>query len=306
MASDIYAWLSIHDPEGFNPVNNKTWRELCLLNFGDAVFHGGQSAGFVGFLSNNYPTSETKVIGWMQLFGDRAAGYLSNNQVSVTFKVDMSLETVSAEGVHLVGDFQGWNPATTPMTTTGNGIYTAEVSLEAGSYHTYKFVNGNTLECAEIVSPECGVDDGFGNYKRFINVPVNNHEPGSVCFNHCSGCFVQHQITIPPGWNSLSSYVMPIETDIETLLSSIFPELITLQTMTDVYFPAGGINTIVNWESQSAYKIKVDEEVTLTVIGLPEENKTLNLAEGWKMIPVISDQPLEVAGLFGGIATMWL
>ena len=197
MASDIYAWLSVHDPEGFNPVNNKTWRELCLLNFGDAVYHGAQGSGFVGFLTNYYPTSETKVIGWMQLFGDRAAGYLSNNQVS---------------------------------------------------------------------------------------------------------CFVQHQITIPPGWNSLSSYVMPTETDIEALLSGIFPELVTLQTMTDVYFPAGGINTIVNWESQSAYKIKVDEEVTLTIAGLLEQNKTITLAEGWNLIPVISDQPVEVTSLFSGVA----
>jgi len=73
--------------------------------------------------------------------------------------------------------------------------------------------------------------------------------------------------------------------------------------MTGIYFPAGGVNTIVNWESQSAYKIKVDEEVTLTIAGIPEQNKTLNLAEGWNLIPLISDQPVEVAGLFGGIAS---
>lgn len=46
----------------------------------------------------------------------------------------------------------------------------------------------------------------------------------------------------------------------------------------------------------------MDEEVTLTIAGLPEQNKMLNLAEGWNLIPVISDQPLEVEGLFGGIA----
>jgi hypothetical protein len=46
----------------------------------------------------------------------------------------------------------------------------------------------------------------------------------------------------------------------------------------------------------------VNEAVTLTIAGVPEQNKTITLAQGWNLIPVISDQPVEVAGLFGGIA----
>ena len=33
----------------------------------------------------------------------------------VTFRVDMSNETVSASGVHLAGNVQGWDPAATMM-----------------------------------------------------------------------------------------------------------------------------------------------------------------------------------------------
>jgi len=219
--------------------------------------------------------------------------------VSVTFQVDMRIETVSDEGVHLVGDFQGWDPATTLMTSTGDGIYSVEVILEAGSYQTYKFINGNTFDGVETVPQECGVDDGFGGYKRFLDVPTENLVLDAVCFGQCQGCTTQQDIALSAGWNSLSSYVMPSETDIEVLLSDIFPELVVLQTMTEIYYPAGGINTIVNWESQSAYKIKVEEDVTLTIAGLPEQNKTLQLVEGWNLIPVISEEPVEVIALFG-------
>ena len=221
--------------------------------------------------------------------------------VAITFQVDMRLQEVSANGVHLVGDFQGWNPEGTPMLAGDDGIYSAEVVLEAGTYQTYKFINGNTFDGVEIVPQECGVDDGFGGFKRFLDVPLANTVLEAVCFGQCSGCAVQHNIVIQEGWQSLSSYVMPAETDIEALLSDIYPELVVLQTMSGIYFPAGGLNTIGTWEPQSAYKIKVSQEVTLTIVGLPEQNKTLQLAEGWNLIPVISENPVDVLSLFGSL-----
>lgn len=221
--------------------------------------------------------------------------------VTVTFQVDMRLQEVSPDGVHLVGDFQAWNPAGTPMVASENGIYSAEVVLEAGSFQTYKFINGNTFDGVEAVPLECGVDDGFGGYKRFLDVPQINTVLEAVCFGQCSGCAVQHDIVIPAGWNSLSSYVMPSENDIEVLLSDIYPELVVLQTISGIYFPAGGLNTIGTWEPQSAYKIKVAQEVTLTIAGLPEHNKTLQLVEGWNLIPVISENPVDVLSLFGSL-----
>ena len=37
-------------------------------------------------------------------------------QSAITFQVDMSNEVVAAEGVHLAGNFQGWDPAATVLT----------------------------------------------------------------------------------------------------------------------------------------------------------------------------------------------
>lgn len=224
--------------------------------------------------------------------------------VAITFQVDMSLQNVSPDGVHLVGDFQNWDPQATPMTFVGDGVYSVEVILPAGTYQTYRYINGNSYETgiAENVSAECGVDDGFGGLKRFFDVPLEPETLGVVCFGYCGICPLQHVITLPAGWSGLSSYLMPENTDIEAMLSEILPELIIIQTMTEFYYPAGGTNTIVNWESQSAYQIKLSEDVTLTITGQTEQNKTLQLNEGWNLISVISDVPVSVAGLFADVA----
>ncbi len=145
------------------------------------------------------------------------------------------------------------------------------------------------------------MDDGFGGYNRSLDVPVENTMLEVVCFGGCSSCTQQHAISIPAGWSGLSSWVMPDETDIVALLNEIYPELVILQTMDEMYYPSEGVNTIGTWESQSAYKIKVSEDVTLNITGLPEQNKSVQLSQGWNLVPVISENPVDVVQLFAAI-----
>ena len=222
--------------------------------------------------------------------------------VSIMFQVDMALEEVSPDGVHLVGDFQGWDAAATPMADAGTGIYSIWMLLPAGSYQTYKFINGNTFDGQETVPEECGVDDGFGGFNRFLDVPLENTMLDAVCFSACTSCTQEHNIYVPAGWSGLSSWVMPGETDIVALLNDIYPELVILQTMDAMYYPSEEINTIGTWENHSAYKIKVTQDVTLTITGLPEQNKTVQLNQGWNLITVVSENPVDVVSLFSGVS----
>jgi hypothetical protein len=225
--------------------------------------------------------------------------------VEITFNVDMSQQEVSPEGVHLVGDFQFWNPQATPMTHIGDDVYSVAVMLPAGSFQTYRYINGNSYEAPSIVEnvpEECGIDDGFGGLKRFMDVPPEPTALDIVCFGYCGACPEQLVITLPAGWSGLSSYLMPENTDMEAVLSEILPELVIIQSMTAFYFPAAGINTIGAWEAQSAYQIKLSEEVTLTITGAPEPNKTLQLQQGWNLIPVIADEPVTVTELFANVS----
>ena len=80
------------------------------------------------------------------LVGLAMTGTIMAQTVLVTLSVDMSNQDVAAEGVHVAGDFQGWDPAGTTALTDDDmdGIY--EVTLELSdslSSIQYKFLNGN-------------------------------------------------------------------------------------------------------------------------------------------------------------------
>ena len=102
---------------------------------------------------------------------------LQAQTVQVTFRVDLSDETVSSSGVHVAGDFQNWSPNTTALTDDdGDGIYEVTVGVNGGATVNYKFVNGNDWgqnECGDGTSGcgDCGVDDGFNGHNRQYVIP---------------------------------------------------------------------------------------------------------------------------------------
>ncbi|MCD4734768.1 MAG: hypothetical protein K8R53_01870, partial [Bacteroidales bacterium] len=109
----------------------------------------------------------------------------------ITFRVDMSNETVNPLGVHIAGSFQGWDPAGSPMTDIGNDIYELTFTLQEGAYHEYKFVNGNDWGMEETVPAYCN-----NNSNRYITVPGTDSTLMSVCYGSCNICNPpQHDIT---------------------------------------------------------------------------------------------------------------
>lgn len=115
-------------------------------------------------------------------------------QVNVTFKVDMSTETVSADGVHIVGSINGWNTSATPLTREGNtDIYSATIQLNTG-WQEYKFLNGNTWGTEESVGYPCAASNG--NRFVFINDSGNDVTLVAVPFNNCNAENTGFQVTL--------------------------------------------------------------------------------------------------------------
>lgn len=107
----------------------------------------------------------------------------------VTFKVDMSLQTVSANGVHLAGAFgvagyDEWNPGGIEMLDgDADGIYEVTLNLPNGSY-AYKYVNGNAWPPAgddESIPAECAV-----NGNRSITIDSPDAQTFQNCYDQCS------------------------------------------------------------------------------------------------------------------------
>ena len=140
-----------------------------------------------------------------------ATGVAPPPQIEVTFRIDMSKETVHANGVHIAGNFQGWNPGTTMMTDMdGNDVYEVRVKVDPNGSLLYKFINGNDWPFQEpndaLVA--CGVDDSFGGYNRLAEVGTTDTTLLDVCFASCDTCDSSTSITDESGnaanWNVLS------------------------------------------------------------------------------------------------------
>jgi hypothetical protein len=112
---------------------------------------------------------------------------------AIRFRVNMSLVTaVSTNGVHVAGDFQGWDPSKSRMLNyAGNGAFTGNVYEHIGYAATgatggateYKFVNDNAWGGAENVPSSCAVSSNR-TFGAFTNDSVLNR----VCFSSCDDC----------------------------------------------------------------------------------------------------------------------
>jgi hypothetical protein len=110
--------------------------------------------------------------------------------VDVTLKVNMAWEVannaISANGVHVAGDFQGWSPSTTPMTDANNdGIYEVTFTVPANSSIQYKFINGNAWGQDEPVPSACAVT---GTTNRGATFAYGDSTMSPVCFGKCTDC----------------------------------------------------------------------------------------------------------------------
>lgn len=92
--------------------------------------------------------------------------------VTETVYVEFSLEAPGASRVELVGDFNEWAPTISLEDLDGDGVWTANVRLQAG-VHEYMFV----LDGSDWVtdpSAELTVADGFGQENAVLAIPAVN------------------------------------------------------------------------------------------------------------------------------------
>ena len=108
-------------------------------------------------------------------------------EINVTFNFDVSDQEVSANGVHVVGTFNGWDPSAWMMTDDNqDGIYSYTAQLSPFTHYEYKFVNGNSWEEPhdQSVPGECSGNDG----NRVLYTLTSDILLDPVCMNACVPC----------------------------------------------------------------------------------------------------------------------
>lgn len=155
---------------------------------------------------------------------------------SVTFQVDMNAiidaELLSPNGVHIMADFNGFDPAASPMTDAdADGIYEfTATGIETGSVVQFRYVNGNTLGADEnAITADCGIDNaGTGVFNRFWNVQTTDETTTPWCFNECLDGACTEIISVDEVAFETGLSVYPNPTSGNTAVYYNFPEALDL------------------------------------------------------------------------------
>jgi len=158
----------------------------------------------------------------------------------------------------------------------------------AGNNFIFKFmVSGSLFEEIEHNYPYAGYDENFTPLGTAI-VGLSYTEQSSV-----------QNLNLTEGWNSFSLNLIPNESAFSEIFGQISGQLIILQNLYGVYFPSGSLNTLGQWDSQTGYFIKVNTNAAIDIAGVAIADKTINLLEGWNLLPVLSSNPVGLEDLFG-------
>ena len=107
---------------------------------------------------------------------------LQAQTINVTLKVDMTGLTVSADSVHVVGSFNGWNPAATVMVDEGSNIHSCVITVKPGDDVEYKFMNGKSWGKEESAPGTCTAGN---SHNRIFTAPLTDITIPTVTFNGC-------------------------------------------------------------------------------------------------------------------------
>ena len=107
---------------------------------------------------------------------------------------------------------------------------------------------------------------------------------------------------LAPGWNSISTYLVPGNPAISVICDPIMSNLVIIKNLSGSYYPEGGIYSLENWSRPSGYMIRVTDSCGFSVTGSMDSDRSVTLAEGWNLISVLSDCDVMTEAAFGGIS----
>lgn len=117
--------------------------------------------------------------------------FTKNDSIDVVFSVDMNeINNIDPKGVHIAGNFQGWDPSRTRLDNVpGTKIYTKTIRVAAEQTLEYKFINGDAWGKDESVPNTASCASGKDGNRKLV-VATDNITLGTPCFMSCDKCLV--------------------------------------------------------------------------------------------------------------------
>ena len=135
---------------------------------------------------------------------------------AISLSVDPGSITVAEAGMHVAGDFQGWDPGSLALVEGTDGIWSTEILLALGQTIAYKFINGNNWGPDETVPAACGSGTDIINRIWTVDPASPAASPVTPCFGSCDPCFDPGSTYCGPGtyWDDATQWCLPL--DLET------------------------------------------------------------------------------------------
>lgn len=179
-----------------------------------------------------------------------------------------------------------------------------EFGLEASSgciYDYLRIFNGSNTE-APLIGVWCGANSPG-------KISATN-PAGSLTFQFKSDAYVTstgwkalisckttEEIIIENGWSGISSYVVPIDTNIDTLFQSIIQDIVVVIGDDGIYSPELNIFTLQDWNSRQAYLVKSTSPQLLPMTGTLMLNRNISLNQGWNLVHIPTPQQIKISGI---------
>jgi len=106
-----------------------------------------------------------------------------------------------------------------------------------------------------------------------------------------TGSQADQAIELQTGWLGISSFILPIDSDIEVVLAGIEDQMEIILSKNGFYWPGQNINLIGNWNTYEGYKIKITEPALLEIFGFPAGSQ-VTIPAGMSFMPVLSSVPV--------------
>jgi hypothetical protein len=166
--------------------------------------------------------------------------------------------------------------------------------FQVGNPFIFKIISesGVLVEDVSYTYPYPGYNEVFASQGNAIVDLSGTSSPGA-----------QQVITLNEGWTGISSYLDPSNPAIVDMTGGISEQLLMLQNLETFYQAGNSGSNLINWNPQSGYIIKISGNAELVINGNILANTTIELQEGWNLIPVLLAQPVGVETLFAGNLT---
>jgi len=102
------------------------------------------------------------------------------------------------------------------------------------------------------------------------------------------------EIQLNAGWAGISTFQWLDDPTIENVWAATLNSLIIMQYNEGVFWPEMEVNTLEVWNNRHGYLVKLSEPVLLQLSGSQDNDNTIQIHQGWNLIPVLSECTLDV------------